>query len=149
MKKYIFIVIFGMCLTGCNANTRSAFGESNEVIQEEDSFSVAIKDCNITVTGVTKSKDNKSIAFIIQFENNSQETKKFTTTVTCKAFQNGVELKSILGPIEYSNSNLEIKSGASIETAEAYTLQDDSSITLEFREAYKSEVVSAINYSIK
>ncbi len=148
MKKLIALIIFGMCLTGCNANTKSAFGESNEVIQE-DNFSVAIKDCNITVTGVTKSKDNKSIAFIIQFENNSQETKKFTTTVTCKAFQNGTELKGTLGPIEHSNSNLEIKPGASIETAEAYTLQDDSSITLEFREAYKSEVVGAINYSIK
>lgn len=143
------LIIFSLCLTGCSANVKSAFGEANEVIQEEDKFSVAIKDCNITVTGVTKSKDNKNVAFIMQFENDSKEAKKFTTTVTCKAFQNGTELKGTLGPIEYSNSNLEIKPGASIETAEAYTLQDDSSITLEFREAYKSEVVGAINYSIK
>ena len=77
--------------------------------------------------------DADYITVYYQFTNNSDSDKAFFTTVTAKAFQNGVELQDsyIYTSEETRTAQSEIKPGVTTTVAESYRLQDRSDVQLE------------------
>lgn len=78
--------------------------------------------------------DEKCLFVYFEFTNNSDENQSFDYLVSCKAFQNGVELDTnyIYDCDEEKNGSKEIQPGASITVAEVFELSESTdNVTLE------------------
>ena len=126
-----------------STSTSSAPGtesESSEVASEpagedDNLIDADISDTHITYDhyDITTMGDADYITVYYQFTNNSDSDKAFFTTVTAKAFQNGVQLQDSLlyTSEETRTAQSEIKPGVTTMVAEAYRLQDRSEVQLE------------------
>jgi len=91
------------------------------------SVNVEINDARFTTT-----YDDKDVIVIkYTFTNNGEEAEAFYTSVTAKAYQNGVELERAYvlvddDPYDDSNESKEIKSGVTLEIEVPYILGDKS-----------------------
>lgn len=82
------------------------------------------------------SSDEKCLYVYFEMTNNSDENQAFSYLVTCKAFQNGIELDGnyVYDCDEEKNGSKEIQPGASVIVAEVFELDDDTeNVTLEVR----------------
>ena len=72
--------------------------------------------------------DDKCLYVYFEFTNNSDENESFNYLVTCKAFQNGVELETnyIYDCDEERNGTKEIQPGTTITVAEVFKLGDST-----------------------
>lgn len=80
--------------------------------------------------------DEKCLFVYFEMTNNSDENESFDYLVTCKAFQNGIELDTnyIFDCDEEKNGSKKIQPGATITVAEVFELGDSAdNVTLEIR----------------
>lgn len=91
----------------------------------------------VTIDGVTVTTDysgDPAIVVEFTFTNNSDEATSFAVACYAKAFQNGVQLDSAYVTDVDSNYTTELKPGASVTVRRAYSLSDESDVTVEVEE---------------
>lgn len=97
----------------------------------DDIIDVDISDCHITYLKheiVENMSGKKCVAVYYEFTNNSNEGKTFWTTISDKAFQNGIELDTSTFHVneESKNKDAEIKPGVTITVCSGFVLRDES-----------------------
>ncbi len=155
MKKWIITTVLLICIcAGAVAyaiiapNFNKAVVAENTTENQEYTIKQPIKGCDITIfkLEVFKESGKELLGIGIEFTNTTSDAKRFSSTVGVTAYQDGVELNRVG---THDNNDLKIKDGASINVAMAYELRNNSDVTLDFSEAYMSEVVDSISYSLK
>ena len=130
-------------LPGCGGGTAAGSGqaadepaESQQAEEVESSFDVTIDGCTVT----TDYEGAPAIVVDFTFTNNSEEDTSFAVACSQKAFQNGVQLESAIVTEDLGNGYLaEIKPGATTEARMAFTLTDESDVTVEVEELFSLE----------
>lgn len=130
-------------LPGCGGETAAGSGqtadepvESQQAEEVESSFDVTIDGCTVT----TDYEGAPAIVVDFTFTNNSEEDTSFAVACSQKAFQNGVQLESAIVTEDLGNGYLaEIKPGATTEARMAFTLTDESDVTVEVEELFSLE----------
>ena len=85
----------------------------------------------------TDYEGNPAVIVDFTFTNNSDEATSFAVACAQKAFQNGVELEMAITTDDLGNGYwAEIKPGASTQARLAYSLTDDSDVTIEVEELF-------------
>lgn len=155
MKK-VFAVIFAAMLAasmvGCSSTpsttsaastastaaveSKAAESKTAESKTDEAKDSGTLGDYSVAIESARLSEDYESKPVVVvkyKFTNNSEKASAFITTITNKAFQDGVELPLAMvnstKDTKYNaeNSLKEIKKGASIEVEEGYKLTNQKS----------------------
>lgn len=143
---YIIVCIVGAILV----NTRGSKEDSNssnskEVVENNIENNSNDNDCfkyaDTTIKYlkseiVYNSIEEKCLFVYFEMTNNSDENRSFNYLVSCKAFQNGIELDSnyIYDCEEEENGSKEIQPGATITVAEVFELGESTdNVTLEIR----------------
>lgn len=89
-----------------------------------------IGDYNVSILDAKKVTDyqgNPAIIVNFDYTNNSSESRMFSTSVACTAYQNGVQLSSAFildGSYDAEESLKNIKPGSSLKVQQAYVLDD-------------------------
>lgn len=96
----------------------------------DDIIDVEISDCTVKYIKheiIENMAGEKCVAVYYEFSNNSKDGKSFFTTVSDKAFQNGIELDSSMFHVsdESKDSTTEIKPGVTLEVCSGFVLRDD------------------------
>ena len=91
-------------------------------------FGVEIKDYTIT----SNSRDEKVLLVKIAFTNNDNEPKAFNYNLDCKAYQNGIELKTPFSSydidgLDWEDKTKKIKPGVTYEFNMGYCLDNETS----------------------
>ena len=119
-----------------NDSTTSSSSEmSNNKVESQSSDTESSEDiasiCDLEfVKGVIEQRNNESYLVVTyKFTNKSDKSRSFTNTLSCKAFQNGIECNSTftsygLSSYSFENANKEIMPGKSLEVQDAYKLND-------------------------
>ncbi len=132
-----FAVPFTLAGCGGDAADDSAAGE--EQTEEVQS------DYAVTIDGSTLTTDYEGAPAIIidyTFTNNSEEATSFAAACMPKAFQNGVELETAIVNDDLGNGyTAEIKPGATTQARIAYTLADESEVSIEVTELFSLDDV--------
>lgn len=145
----IIIALVFLAIPSSNHTTTASKNEPSEVgaIEEslkpqtktesadalsDDIVDVDISDCHIKYIKheiVENMSGDKCVAVYYEFTNNSDEEKTFWTTISDKAFQDGVELESSIFHVndDSKNSNVEIKSGVTITVCSGFVLRNENS----------------------
>lgn len=97
---------------------------------DDDVIDVDISNCNVRYLRheiLNNLAGDKCIAVYYEFTNNSDSDKAFYVTVTDKAFQDGVELKSSIFHVneESHDSSAEIKPGVTVTICSGFVLRND------------------------
>lgn len=98
----------------------------------DDIIDVDISNCNVKYIKheiVENMSGDKCVAVYYEFTNNSKDNRSFYTTVSDKAFQNGIELEDSLFHVndESKNSTVEIKPGVTLTVCSGFVLRDEES----------------------
>lgn len=139
MKKLFVLLVAGLLTfsaVGCSVDTVSdtQTKETSQASTEEKNDEAVLGEYEIKINDFVMSKtyDGKPAIIVnMNFTNNSDKTASFMTSLSSKAFQDGVELSTaILG--DYSNYDVdaqmkEIKKGAAIDVQVAYELSNTTS----------------------
>lgn len=124
-------------MTGCSSDS----GDGGEAAEEQEVQS----DYAVTIDGSTLTTDYEGAPAIIvdyTFTNNSEEATSFAMACSPKAFQNGVELEMAIVTEDLGNGySGEIKPGASTTARIAYSLTDESEVSVEVTELFSLEDV--------
>lgn len=138
------IILLVVTLTGCTATETDSNGTvvksnatNNSNIQEEEG-DIGEYHVKIGEYEITKDYSGDPILLVkISFTNNDDEAKAFYTSISNKAYQNDVEIKSPISTYginnyDWSDSTKEIKPGTTYEFNVAYELSDKKSdVTIE------------------
>lgn len=144
MRKKIFIAAFAaatLSFAGC-ANTETPAqttenitSKTTEATVAEENESVLYEFMRYELT--TDFEGNPAVWIYSRVTNTGSESMLASLIAFPNLFQNGVELEvaipafSDTEKVEFQNCSKEIQSGASIEIAQLYRLQDNSTITVE------------------
>lgn len=136
-----------VALAGCNgsdagddapAAEQPAEEQPAEEQTEEPAEEQASSKYAVTIDGSTVTTDYEGKPAIIvdyTFTNNSDDATSFAVACSQKAFQNGVQLETAVVLDDLGNGYLaEIKPGATTSARRAYSLADESDVTVEVTE---------------
>ena len=135
-------VATSLALTACggDGSEDGAEATSEEQAQEAEPEEAVQSDYAVTIDGSTMTTDyegNPAMIVDFTFTNNSDEATSFAVACSQKAFQNGVELEMAITTDDLGNGYwAEIKPGASTQARLAYSLTDDSDVTIEVEELF-------------
>ena len=92
--------------------------------------------CRIKIVSAEKGEDfvGDPVAIITyEWTNNGSEDKSFSDIFVSKAYQNGVKCTSynVVDGVDSSKLQAEIKPGATLQVQEAYSISDESDVTVE------------------
>ena len=94
----------------------------------------------VTIDGSTVTSDyegNPAMIVDFTFTNNSDEATSFAVACSQKAFQNGVQLETAIVMDDLGNGYMaEIKPGATTQARLAFSLTDESDVTVEVSELF-------------
>ena len=94
----------------------------------------------VTIDGSTVTTDyegNPAMIVDFTFTNNSDEATSFAVACSQKAFQNGVQLETAIVMDDLGNGYMaEIKPGATTQARLAFSLADESDVTIEVSELF-------------
>lgn len=111
--------------------------EAAEQEEEANTFEYADITMKYLRSEITYNSIDKKCLFVyFEMTNNSDENQAFSYLVSCKAFQNGIELDTnyIYDSDEERNGSKDIQPGATITVAEVFELGDSAdNVTLEVR----------------
>ena len=131
-----------LALSGCGG-TSSPAEDSTPAEKQEAEGQVAEQaqsDYAVTIDGSTVTTDYEGAPAIIvdyTFTNNSDEETSFAMACTQKAFQNGVQLEIAIVTEDLGNGyTAEIKPGSTTTARIAYSLTDESDVTVEVEELF-------------
>lgn len=129
-----------VALVGCNddAGEQGAVATTEEQPAEEQPVEEVQSEYAVTIDGATVTTDYEGAPAMIvdySFTNNSDEATSFAVACSQKAFQNGVQLETAIVTEDLGNGYLaEIKPGATTTARMAYSLTDQSDVTVEVSE---------------
>lgn len=129
-------------LSGCGGTSSSA--EDSTPAEEQPAESQVSEstqsDYAVTIDGSTVTTDYEGAPAIIvdyTFTNNSEEDTSFAVACAQKAFQNGVQLENAIVTEDLGNGYMaEIKPGSTTTARIAYSLTDESDVTVEVQELF-------------
>lgn len=144
---YVLICIVCLFLVINNSDEEKEENVSQDTVSQEETEQVSEEQVNtfeyadITMKYLRSeitynSIDEKCLLVYFEMTNNSDENQAFSYLVTCKAFQNGIELDTnyIYDNDEERNGSKEIQPGATITVAEVFELGDSpDNVILEVR----------------
>lgn len=131
-----------VALAGCNGSDAGDDAPAAEQPAEEQTEEPAEEQASskyaVTIDGSTVTTDYEGKPAIIvdyTFTNNSDDATSFAVACSQKAFQNGVQLETAVVLDDLGNGYLaEIKPGATTSARMAYSLADESDVTVEVKE---------------
>lgn len=131
-----------LALAGCNGSDAGDDAPAAEQPAEEQTEQPAEEQASskyvVTIDGSTVTTDYEGKPAIIvdyTFTNNSDDATSFAVACSQKAFQNGVQLETAVVLDDLGNGYLaEIKPGATTSARMAYSLADESDVTVEVTE---------------
>ena len=131
-----------VALVGCNGSDSADDAPAAEQPAEEQTEEPAEEQTSskyaVTIDGSTVTTDYEGKPAIIvdyTFTNNSDDATSFAVACSQKAFQNGVQLANAVVMDDLGNGYLaEIKPGATTSARMAYSLTDESDVTVEVTE---------------
>lgn len=131
-----------LALVGCNGSDSGDGAPAAEQPAEEQAEQPAEEQAPskyaVTIDGSTVTTDYEGKPAIIvdyTFTNNSDDATSFAVACSQKAFQNGVQLANAVVMDDLGNGYLaEIKPGATTSARMAYSLTDESDVTVEVTE---------------
>ena len=131
-----------VALAGCNGSDAGDDAPVAEQPAEEQAEEPAEEQASskyaVTIDGSTVTTDYEGKPAIIvdyTFTNNSDDATSFAVACSQKAFQNGVQLANAVVMDDLGNGYLaEIKPGATTSARMAYSLTDESDVTVEVTE---------------
>lgn len=131
-----------LALAGCNGSDAGDDAPAAEQPAEEQTEQPAEEQASskyvVTIDGSTVTTDYEGKPAIIvdyTFTNNSDDATSFAVACSQKAFQNGVQLETAVVLDDLGNGYLaEIKPGATTSARMAYSLDDESDVTVEVKE---------------
>lgn len=131
-----------LALAGCNGSDAGDDAPAAEKPAEEQTEQPAEEEASskyvVTIDGSTVTTDYEGKPAIIvdyTFTNNSDDATSFAVACSQKAFQNGVQLETAVVLDDLGNGYLaEIKPGATTSARMAYSLADESDVTVEVKE---------------
>lgn len=127
-------------LAGCDSGgSDAAAGSSQQPVDaSQEAAEAPASDYAVSIDGCTVTTDYQGAPAVIidyTFTNNSDEDTSFAVACSQKAFQNGVQLESAIVTDDLGNGYMaEIKPGATTQARLAYTLTDQSDVTVEVEE---------------
>lgn len=107
----------------------------------------------VTIDGATVTTDysgDPAIVVELTFTNNSDEATSYYLECSDKAFQNGVELGTAIVSGLETNYTTELKPGASVTVYRAYSLSDESDVTVEVEEwlSWDDTILAEATFSV-
>lgn len=133
-------VATSLALTACGGDGSEDGAEATSEEQVQEAEPETASDYAVTIDGSTMTTDyegNPAMIVDFTFTNNSDEATSFAVACSQKAFQNGVELEMAITTDDLGNGYwAEIKPGASTQARLAYSLTDDSDVTIEVEELF-------------
>ena len=130
------------CGGGASEPQADAGAPAGEQAQEaEPEEEAPASDYAVTIDGSTVTTDyegNPAMVIDFSFTNNSDEATSFAVACSQKAFQNGVQLETaIVMDEDLGNGYMaEIKPGATTQARLAFSLTDESEVTVEVSELF-------------
>ena len=129
-----------LTLAACGGDGSKDGAEATSEEQAQEAEPETASDYAVTIDGCTVASDYEGSPAVIvdfTFTNNSDEATSFAVACSQKAFQNGVELEMAITTDDLGNGYwAEIKPGASTQARLAYSLTDDSDVTIEVEELF-------------
>lgn len=125
--------------------TTEATTEASNSIYDDDIVAYSTKSYSIEYSKHEFGTDLEGkdvIYFFYEFENLSEKDATPMTTVSIKAFQNGVELEnavSMEAPEETQNVMKSVKNGGKLTACMGFVLEDNSDVTIECNTLFSSE----------
>lgn len=134
-----------LALTACGggasepqADAGASAGEQAQEAEPEEEAPAS--DYAVTIDGSTVTTDyegNPAMVIDFSFTNNSDEATSFAVACSQKAFQNGVQLETAIVMDDLGNGYMaEIKPGATTQARLAFSLADESDVTVEVSELF-------------
>lgn len=161
MKKIILLCILlaaALSLPACTEDTAPVTDEPGaSAVQSggENEGEGVVGGCRIRIVSAEKGEDyagNPVVIVTYEWSNNSEDSKTFATSFSAKVYQNGVECTSytIVEGVDSSKQLAEIKPGATLQVQEAYSISDESDITVEVGPwiSFDDEVVVTKTFSL-
>ena len=140
MKKVILACILlaaALSLPACTEDTAPVTDEpGTSAVQSGGENEGVIGDCRIKIVSAEKGEDYAGEPVVIvtyEWSNNSEDSKTFATSFSAKVYQNGVECSSytVVDGVDSSKLLAERKPGATLQVQEAYSISDESDVTVE------------------
>ena len=129
-----------LALAGCGSSDEAPADDVSSEQTEQAEPEAPASDYAVTIDGATVTEDyegNPAVIVDYTFTNNSDEATSFAVACHAKVFQNGVQLESAITTDDLGNGYMaEIKPGASTQARLAYSLTDQSDITVEVEEFF-------------
>ena len=135
-----------LALTACGGGASEPQADAETAPEEqaqeaEPEEEAPASDYAVTIDGSTVATDyegNPAIVVDFTFTNNSDEATSFAVACSQKAFQNGVQLETaIVMDEDLGNGYMaEIKPGATTQARLAFSLTDESEVTVEVSELF-------------
>lgn len=139
------LAVAPVALTGCGDDASSGSAGTDAAAEEQESEEVQ-SDYVVTIDGATVTTDYEGAPAIIidyTFTNNSDEDTSFAVACSQQAFQNGVQLETAVVTEDLGNGYMaEIKPGASTQARIAYSLTDQSEVSVEVEELFSLDEVT-------
>lgn len=129
-----------LALVGCGSSSagdapaeQAEQGEAAEPEAAQSEYAVSIDSSTLT----TDYQGAPAVIVDYTFTNNSEKATSFAVACSPKVFQNGVQLETAITSDDLGNGYMaEIKPGASTTARLAYSLTDESDITVEVEELF-------------
>ncbi len=129
-----------LALAGCGSSDEAPADDVSSEQTEQAEPEAPASDYAVTIDGATVTEDyegNPAVIVDYTFTNNSDEATSFAVACHAKVFQSGVQLESAITMDDLGNGYMaEIKPGASTQARLAYSLTDQSDITVEVEEFF-------------
>lgn len=132
--------VLGLAACGMSSRSKSATssgGGSAEQAAPAEQTETASSKYAVTIDSARVTEDysgDPAVVIAFTFTNNSDDKANFMFATNVDVFQNGVELDTAIVSGTESNSLNDIKPGASIQTEQAFSLNDMSDIEVEVSE---------------
>lgn len=142
-------------LAGCGNDAADGSAATDSAAAAEGQKAPEVQsDYAVTIDGSTLTTDYEGAPAIIvdyTFTNNSDEDTSLAVACSAQAFQNGVQLESAIVMDDLGNGYMaEIKPGASTQARLAYSLTDQSEVSVEVEELFALEdiVLAETTFSV-
>lgn len=149
-----------LALAGCSGSSggsgraTSSGSEAPAAAEQADQTQAASSKYEVTIDSARVTEDysgDPAVVIGFTFTNNSDDKANFTFATSVEVYQNGVELDlAIVGDIENNGLN-DIKPGATIQTEQAYSLNDMSDIEVEVSEllSFSDDLLASKTFTLE
>lgn len=148
-----FAAALGMgVLTGCSDSDSSDKSDKKPAKAKAQSkpkskYAVTIDNC----TKVQDYEGNPAVIIDLTFTNNSKKTTSLAAECQIQVFQNGTEMETAITDQDLGNGYMgDVKPGASMQAKVAYSVKDNSEISVEVSEAvsFDDEKIAEKKFSL-